>query len=339
LSFNKIEHDMTDGDGAWYAEAARFGFEYAEDEVARPRGAGRKGRKAQPKREAVLSELTDSSAESLDENFRITYVPARYEAIWLLDSLRPFAERAIIQDVLAIVKGGKEANVYLCEAVPETGYGLIAAKVYRPRAFRNLRNDKMYREGRELVDSKGQAMKAQDNREMRAIRNKTSFGAMLTHVSWLTYEHMTLQRLHAAGASVPMPMGAAENALLMAYIGDRHQPAPILQSVTLASRSEAEYLFQEVLRNIDVMLSMGMIHGDLSPYNILYWQKKVTLIDFPQVTFAEGNSNAYRILQRDVQRVCDYFAPYGVAAEAPTICRRLWNKYVALPVPDDRRAL
>lgn len=327
-------HTDIDYDG----EAARFGYG-EDDEATWGRPASRKqNKKEAAKRAAALSELTDS-AESLDENFTITYVPARYEAVWLLDSLRPFAERALIQDVLAIVKGGKEANVYLCEAVPATGYGLIAAKVYRPRAFRNLRNDKMYREGREIVDSKGMAVKAQDTREMRAIRNKTDFGASITHVSWLMYEYLTLKRLHEAGASVPQAIAAGENALLMGYVGDRHQPAPLLHSVTLESSSHAEYLFQEVLRNMDLMLQMGMIHGDLSPYNILYWQKKVTLIDFPQVTLAESNSSAYKILQRDVQRVCDYFAPYGVAADAPTICRRLWTRYVAQPLPDDRRAL
>ncbi len=330
--------ELTDGDG-WHAEAARFGFDFGEDEVVQPRAALRKSRKkAAPKRAAVVDTLA-GGVESLDENFVISYVPARYEAIWLLDSLRPFAERALIQDVLAIVKGGKEANVYLCEAVPETGYGLIAAKVYRPRAFRNLRNDKMYREGREIVDSKGVAIKAQDTREMRAIRNKTAFGTSITHTSWLMYEHLTLGRLYDAGASVPHPIGASENALLMSYIGSRHEPAPVLHSVALESAREAEYLFQEVLRNVDIMLRMGMIHGDLSPYNILYWEGKVTLIDFPQVTLAESNSNAYKILQRDLQRVCDYFAPYGVDADAPTITRRLWSKYVALPLPEDRRAL
>ncbi len=339
MTFRNDKQEMKDSDAAYYADAARFGYEYDDDGVVRERPASRKGKKgASAKRDAVTAQLTDGG-ESLDEKFATTYVPARYEAIWLLDSLRPFAERALIQDVLAIVKGGKEANVYLCEAVPATGYGLIAAKVYRPRAFRNLRNDKMYREGRELVDTKGMAIKAQDNREMRAIRNKTSFGETLTHVSWLMYEHLTLQRLWDAGASVPRPLGAADNALLMTYVGDRYQAAPLLHSVTLESKSEAEYLFQEVLRNIDLMLRMGMIHGDLSPYNILYWEGKVTLIDFPQVTMAEGNGSAYRILQRDVQRVCDYFAPYGVAADAPTICRRLWTRYVALPVPDDRRGL
>ena len=339
MSLYKTEMDTNDGDADWYADAARFGFSYAEDGIAQPRKDARKAaKKVAPKREAVINTLTDS-AETLDENFTITYVPARYEAIWLVDSLRPFAERALIQDVLAIVKGGKEANVYLCEAVPETGYGLIAAKVYRPRAFRNLRNDKMYREGREFVDSKGEAIKAQDTREMRAIRNKTSFGETITHTSWLMYEHLTLGRLWNAGASVPQPIAAGENALLMSYIGDRHQPAPILHSVTLESAREAEYLFQEVLRNVDIMLGMGLIHGDLSPYNILYWEGKVTLIDFPQVTVAEANSNAYKILQRDMQRVCDYFAPFGVEAHAPTITRRLWSKHVALPLPDDRRAL
>ena len=94
------------------------------------------------------------------------------------------------------MKGGKEANVYLCQAAPHLDVELIAAKVYRPRQFRNLRNDITYREGRELVNSLGITIKNQDNREMRAIHKKTSFGAELTHVSWLMHEHITLDRLH-----------------------------------------------------------------------------------------------------------------------------------------------
>lgn len=207
MVYHNREMDLLDADITCNAEAAQFGYELEEDRAARTRVPARKGKKKPARtRDVVLAELTElteltDGRESLDENFTITYMPARYEAIWLMDSLRPFAERALIQDVLAIVKGGKEANVHLCAAVPATGYGLIAAKVYRPRRFRNLRNDKVYREGRELVDNKGMAVKARDNREMRAIRKKTDFGATLTHTSWLMYEHLTLERLFAAGAS------------------------------------------------------------------------------------------------------------------------------------------
>lgn len=307
--------------------AARLGFDPDRD-LAATRQERKKPRK--PAAQEVAN-LTDAGS-SLNEQFEVTYVPARHEAVWLRDSLRPFAERALLKDVLALVKGGKEANVYLCEAHAAMGNALMAAKVYRPRQFRNLRNDKMYREGRELLNSAGGTLHARNTREMRAIHNKTSFGESLTHISWLMHEYATLTRLHAAGAATPRPIAAGENAILMEFVGDRRRAAPTLHSVGLGS-GEAHRLHREVLRNISLMLSMGMIHGDLSAYNILYWEGKVTLIDFPQVTFAEANSSAYAILQRDVARVADYFAAQGVESDPVAETESLWDRYVPLPRP------
>lgn len=280
---------------------------------------------------AMLASLSDAGS-AFDESFEITYVPARYEAVWLRDSLRPFVDRGLLEDVYALIKGGKEANVYLCDSPSELGNGLIAAKVYRPRQFRNLRNDKMYREGREILDSRGEKVFNQDNREMRAIRKKTSFGQSLTHTSWLMHEYGTLTQLYAAGVSVPRPISAGENAILMEYIGGRNQPAPLLHAVSL-SHAEALRLHREVLRCITVMLSQRMIHGDLSAYNILYWEGNVTLIDFPQVTVADANSNAYSILRRDVVRVAEYFAAQGVDSDPLADVNALWDEHVRLPRP------
>ncbi|MCB0116244.1 MAG: hypothetical protein KDD84_19225, partial [Caldilineaceae bacterium] len=88
------------------------------------------------------------------------------------------------------------------------------------------------------------------------------------------------------------------------------------------------------MRNIDLMLQQGVIHGDLSPYNILYWAGKITLIDFPQVTQAQTNRHARKILQRDVQRICDYFRRYGVRSDARAITEDLWQHYAALDPRD-----
>ena len=302
-----------------------FGIDTGEPRTSRP---GKKPRKPKKSAQQAAAELADATYVS-DEAFNITYKPARYEAIWLRTSLEPFFAQALIEDVLALVKGGKEANVYLCKATQHLPVAYIAAKVYRPRQFRNLRNDKMYREGRELLNSSGLTIKDRDNREMRAIRNKTSFGAELTHISWLMHEYVTLQRLHALGAAVPLPIGVGENAILMAFIGDQGRPAPVLHGLPL-SRDEATPLFAEVVRNIELMLQHGMIHGDLSAYNILYWEQKVTLIDFPQVTLSETNHNAYRIFQRDVRRVCEYFTQQGVKTNAAKLAEDLWNRYVRL---------
>ena len=90
--------------------------------------------------------------------FVTTYHPGRFEEGWLMESVRGFYEDGLIVDVLAQIKGGKEANVYLCQANPDTGLDLLVAKVYRPRKFRNLRNDAVYREGREILSSEGTAV-------------------------------------------------------------------------------------------------------------------------------------------------------------------------------------
>jgi len=275
----------------------------------------------------VVEEISD--AGSAEVTFETTYKPGRFEEGWLLESLRPFYDRGLITDVLARVKGGKEANVYRCAAHPETGVEFVAAKVYRPRMFRNLRNDKMYREGREVLTGEGKVVKKTDHRVMRALGKKSAFGAQVAHTSWLMYEYNTLQRLYKVGASVPKPISNAENAILMGYCGDENLAAPALGGVTL-DEDEAKPLFYETLRNIELMLQNGMIHGDLSAYNILYWEGEITLIDFPQVTNSHSNSQAYPILQRDITRVCEYFADQGVDSDPEAIMRRLWKRYVEL---------
>ena len=111
----------------------------------------------------------------MDLGFQTTYRPSRYEAGWLLSSLYSFYNEGLITDVLALVKGGKEASVYCCQAHPATGLDLLAAKVYRPRMFRNLRNDKMYRQGREILLAGGGPAGRDSGYIERAIRHKTSF--------------------------------------------------------------------------------------------------------------------------------------------------------------------
>jgi RIO kinase 1 len=283
----------------------------------------------QPKKvqQTVIQEI--AAAPDTELGFQTTYTPGHFEQGWLLESLRPFYDRGLITDVLARVQGGKEANVYRCQAHPATGFDLVAAKVYRPRMFRNLRNDKMYREGREILTADGHFIKKTDHRIMRAIGKKTSFGEQVSHTSWLMYEYNTLQRLYEIGAAVPQAISSAENSLLMGYVGDERLAAPPLSEISL-DRDEAQPLFAEVMRNIEIMLQNGMIHGDLSAYNILYWEGAITLIDFPQVTDSRGNPQAYDILQRDITRVCEYFADQGVPSDPSAIMRRFWKRYVEL---------
>ena len=267
----------------------------------------------------ILQEIADTTG--IEGDFDMSYRPARHERIWLYESLKAFCQEDLITDVLSLVKGGKEANVYRCRAHESTGTSFLAVKVYRPRMFRNLRNDKLYREGRALLSDDGRPVKERDKRAFRALNKKTSYGQQLAHTSWLMHEFNALRTLHAIDADVPRPYSALENAILMEYVGDENLPAPPLQTVTLPAR-EAETLFERCLHNIELMLQQGMIHADLSQYNILYWESEITLIDFPQVIEIASNRNAGKILKRDISRVCQYFDRYGIGARAEAIHKK-----------------
>jgi RIO kinase 1 len=330
--FHETEKDWDEVE-YYDALAASLGFEEESDAwTDLPRnGVMREMRKKPLNKKSVGEMLAISDGGSLEEKFITTYKPARYEEVFLADSLKPLVEKGLIRDVLALVKGGKEANVYLCEAEPATGRTLVAAKVYRPRQFRNLRNDTMYREGRDLLNAQGNVIKAQtSNRVIRAVNKKSSFGAEVLHGSWVQYEFDTLDKLYRMGGQVPQPYATGSNVLLMEYIGDRHQAAPPLYSVTL-DPLEAKRLLREIIANIELMIGNNLIHGDLSAYNILYWEGKATIIDFPQVSLANKNNNAWFILRRDIQRVCDYFASQGAPTDADAIAQRLWTTYVKAP--------
>jgi len=274
---------------------------------------------------AIIAAVVDDT-EGLEGGFNPTYQPSKYEAGWLMGSLEQFYDQQIITDVLAAIKGGKEASVYRCAAGPATGAALAAAKVYRPRMFRQLRNDKQYRQGRTILTAEGRPVKKTDHRLMRALGKKTAFGVQVEHTSWLMHEYTTLRALHRAGAAVPQPFAANDNTIIMGYVGDEHVAAPLLNDVRLAE-DETRPLFDEVLRNVELMLGQGWIHGDLSAYNILYWDGAITLIDFPQVTALETNPDAYDILRRDLTRICEYFARMGLPRDADALTDDLWYRF------------
>ena len=257
-------------------------------------------------------------------NFKFTYKAARFEEWWLLDSLGDFYEHKWITDVLRRVKGGKEASVYLCLADTGEDKRLLAVKVYRPRSLRNLKNDGQYRTGRANLDENGHVIL--DDRALRAMEKRTVFGEELRHQSWIAYEYQTMQTLFAAGADVPKPYAMAKNAILMDYVGDREKPAPSLNTVSMTTE-EAESIFTQVFHNIDLMLAQDRIHGDLSAYNILYWEGNIFLIDFPQVVLLKSNPAAWMIFQRDVARIGQYFISQGVKCDYRKLAADLWTSH------------
>jgi len=265
-----------------------------------------------------INDFVPSYAESLD--------PLHHERQWLINSVASFYHDNLITDVTRIVKGGKEANVYCCTAGPTTGVELIAAKLYRPRMLRHLRNDAIYKEGRLLLDGDGK--EAKGDREARAIRKKTRFGKQLDILNWIMHEYNVHRTLFQAGVDVPKPIAHSGNTILMAYIGDEQIAAPTLNEVR-PNRSEAGQLFERILYNIHLMLVNHYVHGDLSAYNILYWDGKIWIIDFPQLVDARKNQNAHMLLGRDVERVCQYFARCGVKSDASQLTEHLWQEYMA----------
>jgi RIO kinase 1 len=253
----------------------------------------------------------------------------KHEREWIQSSLGGFFQDSVIADVLHVVRGGKEATVYCCLAHPafaaQTGARLIAAKVYRPRMFRQLRNDAVYRQGRKLIGEDGKEI--QDDREIGAVNKGTSWGKDVAHGSWLQHEFRTLQMLHQAGAIVPKPHACADNAILMEYMGHDGDPAPTLNHVRLDKR-EAQPLFELLMRNVRLMLSCNVVHGDLSAYNVLYWQGAIKIIDFPQVVNPFENAKSWLIFSRDVERLCEYFARYGIRADARQLAGEMWAEHV-----------
>ena len=313
-------------------------FDDLEDDLPIRNGARRAHRKKKasipqyaPKKapEALWEELAAADEDSGD--FIKTYNASRHERVWIADALTHFYHQQWITDILRQVKGGKEASVYLCEGHPNAPLEFMAAKVYRPRHFRNLRNDHLYREGRLELDEAGNEII--DGGMLHAMAKRTTYGQDLLHSSWIAYEMVSMETLHAAGAAIPQPLGRSNNAILMEYIGAPDFPAPILQSVSLP-RGEAGTLYRKVVDNIVLMLAHDIIHGDLSAYNILYWDGDVILIDFPQVVAPGQNRSAYQIFQRDVQRVCEYFTAQGVRTDARRLARDLWKQRGLRTGPD-----
>ncbi len=248
----------------------------------------------------------------------LSYTGGRSEQKYLLESLCDFLADQVISDVLFKVKGGKEANVYCCRATPvmrrETGHDLIAAKVYRPAEFRAMKNDALYRIGREEVDATGKAERK--SRALRAMAKRTKVGKQMRAASWTAHEYRALEELTFAGCDVPQPIASGERAILMQFLGDEAGAAPTLHDAKL-TRPDAEAAMYGTLKNLARMLAAGRVHGDLSPYNVLWHRGKAVIIDLPQMVDIDQNPMAFDLLVRDVTRICDHFRRLGLTAPDP----------------------
>lgn len=183
------------------------------------------------------------------------------------------------------LSSGKEATVYL---VTDENKKLLALKVYKDYISRSFKNNQEYLAGKHV----------RAHSEKRAIQKQSRFGKELTQKLWVKREFYMLKKLYDAGISTPKPIEMTKNAILMEYIGDENTPAPRLKD-TSRDKKTLEKTFRTIIENIDLMYRQGIIHGDLSPFNILFWNNKPYIIDFPQSIDIRNNPNAQEMLERD----------------------------------------
>jgi RIO kinase 1 len=227
--------------------------------------------------------------------------------------LQPLIDDGVIDEVVRSLKSGKEATVY----VVRSGTHLRCAKVYRDMAQRSFQRRAQYQEGR----------KVRGSRETRAMSRSTRFGRREQENEWKNAEVDALYRLVAADVRVPRPFGYFNDVLIMELVTDASgNPAPRLGEVELTAdiaRDYHDFLMRQIVR----MLSLGLIHGDLSEFNVLLAPEGPVIIDLPQVVNASGNNAAFAMLERDVNNIratLGRFAPELLQTE---FAHEMWSLY------------
>ena len=227
--------------------------------------------------------------------------------------LQPLIDDGIIDEVLRSLKSGKEATVY----VVRTGAQIRCAKVYRDMAQRSFQKRAQYQEGR----------KVRGSRQARAMSKSTRFGRKEQESAWKNAEVDALYKLVAADVRVPKPYGYFNDVLIMELVTDAAgNPAPRLGEVDLSPELALEY-HQFLIRQIVRMLSLGLIHGDLSEFNVLVDPDGPVIIDLPQAVNAAGNNNAFAMLERDVNNIRNTLGRFAPELLETQFAREMWSLF------------
>ncbi|MEO8418162.1 MAG: PA4780 family RIO1-like protein kinase [Methylophilaceae bacterium] len=227
--------------------------------------------------------------------------------------LQPLVEDGLVDDVIRQLMSGKEAMVF----VVRCGEEVRCAKVYKEASKRSFRQSVDYTEGRKVKSS----------RRARAMEKGSKYGRKAQEEAWQSAEVDALYRLAAAGVRVPKPYNFHEGVLLMELVTDEHgNAAPRLNDVEFTAE-DARVHHQTLLMQVVRMLCAGIVHGDLSEFNILFGSDGPVIIDLPQAVDAAGNNHASSMLERDVGNLTSYFGRFAPELLTTEYGREIWSLY------------
>ena len=236
--------------------------------------------------------------------------------------LQPLIDDGIVDEVVRALKSGKEASVY----VVRCGAEVRCAKVYKDMGQRSFQQRAQYQEGR----------KVRGSRQARAMARSTNYGRKEQESAWKNAEVSALYQLAAAGVRVPRPYGYFNDVLVMEMVTDAQgDPAPRLGEVELTPEQAREFhgfLMQQIVR----MLCAGLIHGDLSEYNVLIDASGPVIIDLPQAVNAAGNNNAFAMLERDVGNIRDTLGRFAPELLSTQFAPEMWALFSQGELRPDR---
>ena len=229
--------------------------------------------------------------------------------------IQPLVDEGLIDEVMRQLMSGKEATVY----VVRCGEEIRCAKVYKEAEQRSFKQAAAYQEGRKVKNS----------RQARAMEKGTRYGRKMQEEVWQSAEVDALYRLAAAGVRVPKPYICFEGVLLMDLVTDANgNAAPRLNDVILTQELALQYHAQ-LLHQVVLMLCAGVIHGDLSEYNILVDAEGPVIIDLPQAIDAAGNTSAGVMLERDVNNLATFFSQFAPQLAGSRYGKEIWTLYQA----------
>ncbi len=227
--------------------------------------------------------------------------------------LQPLVEDGLVDDVIRQLMSGKEAMVFIVRC----GGEIRCAKVYKEANKRAFRQAVDYTENR----------KTKNSRRARAMEKRTRYGRKAQEEAWQSAEVDALYRLAAAGVRVPRPYNFHEGVLLMELVaGADGEPAPRLDEVEFTSE-EARTCHHTLMMQVVRMLCAGVIHADLSEFNVLLASDGPVIIDLPQAVDAAGNNHAKIMLERDVRNLTNYFGRYAPELLATDYGKEIWSLY------------